>query len=542
MLCLKPLTGTREQYILEKGKTAVIPPGVLKERGIYEVIYKGSERPKLYLSGGEVPSKYTEIREMETFIKWEIPIEDHTGEVTLELISQNGAECWTLDIAPHEGKLGRDAYSELLEELNNKIEGLVFDAGHGRAGANISAHGVDNAPGIEKFILLKTYMRTLQKAFNAIKEEPQRRLIAERQAKRLSQARRSDKKTLISAARKPGLVAAITHQRSNLGYCTDPNPYFDLPARIHTFNTPANCYVKEVLCRIQRMILELQQSVAKLVNVDNPITRSRLTRWLKELDNYSLIINTMKNAFFLKNISPTPPDTAALLAILGHPAYTRFERVTRRILYPRASLGFDNSLFNLRCTWQVYEYWVFFRIAELVQQAWPELTWSFPELNGRGFVYDIPDYTRMVGKGQDIEVKFVFQRKFNSYSFDKQCDEFFSISKTLIPDYIIQVKTRHKTKLIILDAKYRTNGQSIHEGLRDIHVYRDALRNGQSLAGAWGAFIITPGHCGGSESLYFTSEYRDKHKFGCFILKPGGLDQAYDFIEMLHTAKVKLMS
>lgn len=85
---------------------------------------------------------------------------------------------------------------------------------------------------------------------------------------------------------------------------------------------------------------------------------------------------------------------------------------------------------------------------------------------------------------------------------------------------------------IILDAKYRTSEESIQEALRDIHVYRDALRHGSSLASARGAFIITPG-CKGNASVYFKDSYRKKHNFGGFVFSLGNNDQSRDFLEML---------
>ena len=68
---------------------------------------------------------------------------------------------------------------------------------------------------------------------------------------------------------------------------------------------------------------------------------------------------------FLVDVEAAQGDTAAMIAVAKDPIYSRFDRVARRVLWPRLSLG--DSLCEklwLRRTYELYEYWCFFRVAE----------------------------------------------------------------------------------------------------------------------------------------------------------------------------------
>ena len=60
-----------------------------------------------------------------------------------------------------------------------------------------------------------------------------------------------------------------------------------------------------------------------------------------------------------------------MLAIAKDPTYSRFDRIARRILWPHVSPG--KSLCDklwLRRTYELYEYWCFFRVAECLADVW----------------------------------------------------------------------------------------------------------------------------------------------------------------------------
>lgn len=529
MLYLTPVDENMVSYELEKGKAPDIPPCVLRERGSYEIEYTGDGWPELFLSGAKMERAYVEVHAERSTIRWHIDIEEHAGLVLLELADRERVGSWELDVAPHPGKLGRDVYYEMLEDLNSKCEGIVIETGHGSA--CLEEQG-SNGPLLTVFLSLKTYFSALERAFSAIKCDPQKILIAERNMKKISQARCADRRTLLYVTGKPDILSALKPGRST--YSTpDSDPLIDLPRKNQTYDTPANRYVLEVLNRITRVSDNIKKGILSYIKGNSdPIIKSRLNRWAEETDVFLGRASIMKKAFFLKGVDPSPPDTAAMMTIKGHPVYSRFETISRKILNPLANLGSDLSRANLRSTWQVYEYWVFFRLAFLIKKAFPHLSWTSLSINQSGIICVLPDGIKLRGRGEGIEIELTYQRKFNSIREGVEVNGFGSISKMLIPDYLLKIKTKSFEKILILDAKYRTSRDSINEALRDIHVYRDAIRESLSLSGAAGAYIITPG-CK-DDLIYFKDSYRERYKFGGFIFTLGDGDQSDDFLWMIN--------
>ena len=434
---------------------------------------------------------------------------------------------------PHPGKLGRQAYQELLEDLNRRYEGIILEAGHGR---QLGEAPEGQLPPLAKFITMKANMDFLERALRSILSDPRRVLVADRAIKRLNQGRKADQKTVLYITRKPEVLAAIRPGKAH-GHKVDPNPYIDLPVRTHTFDTPANRYIVELLIRISKLASELKQALTELAkNRDfNYITKSRLLRWAEESDKFTKRIGLMRSASFLKDIKPSLPGVAAMLALKGHPAYSRFDKLSRRILRPTGNFGCDNNLFNMRSTWQVYEYWVFYRLAELLREAWPELSWSFStQMQANGLLFEVPVEYEFKGNNGKLSVSLIYQKTYQAYKDkDNIYDEtFISISKEFKPDFILTITIEGKEKVLIFDAKYRTSCQSIHEALREIHIYRDALRKRFSLMGTEGAFIITPS-CEQEVSIFFTDKYRYKYNFGGYVFSLDDNDQSKDFSKLI---------
>ena len=146
-------------------------------------------------------------------------------------------------------------------------------------------------------------------------------------------------------------------------------------------------------------------------------------------------------------------------------------------------------------------------------------------INSDGILLDLEDGSKISGKNGDFEISLEYQKVFNRLSkIDEFKTEPFSISRKCIPDFLLTIKEGDSSKSIILDAKYRASVPAIKEGLRDIHIYRDTIRDSNNKQALFGAFIITPSHVS-EANFYYTNEYRSRFKFGGFDLSPGDLDK-----------------
>jgi hypothetical protein len=113
-------------------------------------------------------------------------------------------------------------------------------------------------------------------------------------------------------------------------------------------------------------------------------------------------------------------------------------------------------------------------------------------------------------------VELVYQALFNAATSSASANGFASISGQYVPDFTIIYRRKDRSvSWIILDAKYRSGRQSIHDGLGDIHRYRDALRLSQRQADA--AYIVVPA-LQEQAALYGTQSYRQAYGFGAISI------------------------
>jgi hypothetical protein len=110
-------------------------------------------------------------------------------------------------------------------------------------------------------------------------------------------------------------------------------------------------------------------------------------------------------------------------------------------------------------------------------------------------------------------VRLDYQRTFRVLS--SHLREWHSLSGEFRPDYVVSFeKDGACAGWLILDAKYRTSRASVHDALRELHVYRDALRRRGKRADA--AFIIVPG-LDEEAAAYAEVGYVGTHAFGAVV-------------------------
>jgi hypothetical protein len=75
---------------------------------------------------------------------------------------------------------------------------------------------------------------------------------------------------------------------------------------------------------------------------------------------------------------------------------------------------------------------------------------------------------------------------------------------------------------VLLDARYRTARSSIHEALRDMHIYRDSLRwrcpVSSRIAVCEGGYLLVP-RVADDCLEYADSAYRHRWQFGLFEIE-----------------------
>ncbi|MBA2117846.1 DUF2357 domain-containing protein [Bremerella alba] len=496
-----------------------MPVSFLHENGSYRIEYKaaGTTVPRLFISEVELPASFMEVIAGSTHIRWDWYIEEYAGEAVISLIyADEPLVDIVVDIAPNPYKLGVEIHRELLLDLQDKAEGIMF--GTTPAGVHLQEDEAE-APPIARFSLLRCYFSVLERAFRAIADNPHRSLIAERDDQPLHKVRRVDAQSLRTALKRMPVLAMLKG-RSSGGLAT-----LDVPRREHTHNTSPNRHLLGLIVRLALLCSDLASRFEAVASKseDDPMAQERARRWAHQTAHFQKRLAQFSRADFLGGLRPGKPDTAALLTVARHPAYSRFDQISRRILNAKVALGGDiDKTLGLRPTYDIYEYWCFFTVADAVRRALPKAEWrSNIAITSGHLLLEIENGSSFSTTVDGLQVSVTFQK---SYGKNANNDGHFSISKKCIPDIVLILKHGNMIRTIIFDAKYRSGFEAIRDALSEIHIYRDAIRTDPSNSAIHSAFILTPSHHDG-QNRYYTGEYRQEFNFGGFDLLPRNDEQ-----------------
>ncbi len=496
----------------------------MREGGKYVVRASAPRESELHflISDHELVPRYRRITSTRTKVEWDWQISEYAGEVTATLLDGEKVCIESiLDIPPNSRKLGRDAYRELLADLQAIAEGVVF--GTTPAQEHLARARCDT-PEMAKFALLRAYIAKVEQAFRSIKEAPHRRLFAERENRPIQRVRRVDGRSLRSALKRIPVLAALGKGEAKA--YSGGRPMVDVPRKEHTFDTSLNRHLLLLLSRLIAECDRLRRAFDSNVPKDSGAIESRNQRCSRMVGQYATRIEQLTRAPFLADLKPREPDAGALVAVATHPAYSQLDQLVRLILRLRVALGNDpEKKLALRPTRQLYEYWCFFKVAALVKSVCADFEWKERiTSSGRGLLLALPDGSSLVGSRGDIRIILEYQKHFSPHDKSPAA---FSISKECIPDIVLTRQDSTGCRTLVLDVKYRSGIESIHQALFDIHVYRDAIRNSSFQSAVYAAYILTPAHAKEAER-YFTDDYRKDFRFGGFDLSPGNTQKGED--------------
>ncbi|MCC2637413.1 MAG: hypothetical protein K0Q68_1132 [Moraxellaceae bacterium] len=435
---------------------------------------------------------------------WEWTPGFYAGEVAAELetLGAREATVYFLDVSPHEGKLGRDLYVQMIREVADFDLSLIL-------GTEPASTGLDGRSSAD--VLWVAYARFKQglasylTALSRLAERPIRRLRSSRQSRPLHQVRMVDVPALRQLATNAPLLAALAGKpdASAAAWLDDS---VSVPLAEMTLDNPANrtmaAQIEEVMHRLDWVIRGFEEH-AETDSDTRTAIRPRLQRRIRWLRSQRRELLRVRRSAPFGDVTQVTVSAAGLNAVSAEPAYSRAHRLGS-VLLRRGVSDLGGEMHHLSPTWQVYEAWCFAALAKAFTSL-EAVSWSVARRSGCQMA--------LTAKSQDREVRMYFQLSCPSLGPSSLGYE--SISQRRIPDIVVEVTQGEGVTFYCLDAKYRVSTQALMEAMGSAHIYHDAIRRQGERGQA--AYLLAPS-VGGAPALAEPT-YRDRHGVGVLPLK-----------------------
>jgi hypothetical protein len=492
-----------------------LPDGALQARegDTLRVVVTG-EDPAVVSMGGQVLLVSGVKKTLEGLqVTAEVSILTWAGRSALHIDCGEERRMVSLDVAPHPGKLGREAFRELLEELSSGMRQLPW----GLAPGEVAASRATGGPAITHPAVLEVELPILLDGLKRLAAEPLRWTERYREQRPLRQVRRLDTRSFTWLTRHPQSLAAVRGVHAN------PRAAVDISLVRTTLNHPATRYLLGRLRQLLQHLRRVQGCFARVAGgagegYRDPIAQARAKQLGSVVEDASQHLQAVLRRAPFRGLTPSLEVNTCAQILCDHPLYARVHRSICALLDPGLMLDIEGAVrAGLRPTWALYELAILRRLGLWLVGRTSESGWQ-PLQQG---VLLAGVYTGLAWQGtrDGLRVELRYQQTFRSYGNGRT---FTSLSSERCPDYVLGVfRGDRLLDWVILDAKYRSSRPAIHDGLAAIHVYRDALRwEGLPASAAW---ILVP-RLRADTAVYGERSYHHTHHFGAIETESGGWD------------------
>lgn len=436
---------------------------------------------------------------------WEWSPGFYAGEVAAELETAEASDSvvYFLDVSPHEGKLGRDVYAQMIREVADFDLSLIL-------GTEPASTGLDGRSAED--VLWVAYARLKQglapylMALARLAERPIRRLRSSRQSRPLHQVRMIDVPGLRQLATNAPVLAALAG-RPDASTDSWQDDSVSVPLAEMTLDNPANramaAQIEEVLHRLDWVIRGFEAH-AETESDTRTAIHPRLQRRLRWLRGQRRELVRLRRSAPLGDVTQVMVSAAGLNAVAAEPAYSRAHRLGGALLR-RGLSDRGEEMHYLSPTWQVYEAWCFAALANAFRE-FQGVSWTPPSRPGGCLM-------RLSARTAGREVRMYFQLR--CPSGEASTLGYWSISQLRIPDIVVEVTQGDEVAFYCLDAKYRVSTQALMESMGSAHIYHDAIRRRDDRPRA--AYLLTLSVAG--VPALAGAGYRDRHGVGVLPLQ-----------------------
>lgn len=401
--------------------------------------------------------------------KWSWKPGFFAGEVTAELIDARGRAIaqFLLDVSPTPAKLGRTTFASMLSDLVTEDPALALGSEPSRlklgAGPQSSMLSV-----LVAFARVRAHAPLFIRALRAAARHPRR---VQRRARAFEPPHRVRRVDVASLLR---LAAG--------GWGADEDDFFPLPATVvdvpvtePSVDSAANRALVAQAHALLHRVQWLSNELPRLADGETSETRTPLEARteirLGFLNSLKAELRAVLRCEPWSLIRSPELTAAGLTAITSDPVYARAYQQGWKALRVTLSGDADERMW-LSPSWEVFERWCFVRLAKVLRDQFPALTWT---RHGTGD-HDARAEACWRGVGDGGVITLLLQPEFQSFRSAPPRWGMQSISRQRYPDLMLAVERGDQRSFILLDAKYRVSRQGVLEAMESAHIYRDALR------------------------------------------------------------------
>lgn len=430
----------------------------------------------------------------------------YAGEVSAELLHNGGrVEAFQLDVSPDPGKLGADAFQQMVRELLAEDPSLVV--GQEPATVQTGQLGRHQDPLVE-FERLRKYVPDFLRALATIRLHPRKALRSVRDSVPLSHARRVDRQTAVAASRS-GAVALFAQEVLEPS-AFDPSMRLDVPVVEETLDAAANRALKflvtAVLQRVRAVTDALHQRVSREVASE---TRTPLaSRWPVRrqflLDAEQRLQLALRQVPF-PHVRRAEVSAAGLNAVSADPLYARAWGRGWRALRQGIESDTTDERMWISPSWEIYERWCFMKLGRLLELHAPQWQWQWRRGGNRWS-------GALAGRVAELRLQPTFRTR------EKESPGRWSVSKQREPDIVLRVSVGDDHRFLVFDAKYRATRANVLDAMQSAHIYQDSLRIGAQRPEA--SLLLVPANEGAA--WLGDAAFQAEHKVGVHVMAPGG--------------------
>jgi PD-(D/E)XK nuclease superfamily protein/uncharacterized protein DUF2357 len=469
--------------------------------------------PRLRLCGQDLYPRGLDQSEQGFTAEFDRLIDTWAGRTVLTLEGGPDTETIRLDIDPHRRKLGPGAWEAMIRELCEVSASLPWGLSPGGAGGRTTPDALANVhPAI-----IEQELPAFQRLLRQLLADPPTTTLRIRTVRPLELSRRLDLHTMRWLSRRPLELAGVRGLATD-DQPADPRALADQPEALVTLDHPVTRYVAHLLERVRRRLAATALSLRSSAKhgVPDPAATSYARQLAENVEAAAGAIQAVQRAPLFRTVKPEPLNDSVIQSLPDHPLYAAIHRIGRRLLQPGLAYAPGEELQSaLKHSYDLFELMVLYRLVKAIDEGLPTSWSKAREAKVRRLPREDRPADRSAWRWEgpgECQLELHYQPLFRSAVAPPDSHHFSSLSAQGVPDYVLVLRRAGVVaSWLLLDAKYRSGRQSIHDALGDMHRYRDSLRLAGSRAA--GAYIIVPA-LAAEAALYGQPGYIGAHSLG----------------------------